>query len=329
VSECGARYYSRLKSPPEAILFQAAMKRIHPGEMPMRKPLPPMHTLRTFEVLARTRHFARAAAELHLTASAVSHQIKALETFYATRLFQRNRDGVALTAAGSKLLDIVSSVLEQLVAASALLRTHEDSRLSITAPPSFASRWLMPRLGAFMAGHPQIELKLHATATLVELDEADCDFGLRYGKGRWAGLRSEKLFEEVVFPVAAPAYLAKRKVRRLADLQACLLLRDDFQSWEDWFAQVGHTPGRISYGPSYTDSALLIQAAESGQGVALARSALVADAIETGSLVRIGKLAAAAPGAYYLVSSQRRAQSPAAALFRQWLLETVCAPPRI
>lgn len=293
----------------------------------MRKPLPPMHTLRAFEVLARTRHFARAAEELHLTPSAVSHQVKALETFYATRLFQRNRGDVALTDAGIKLLEIVGSVLDQLVAANALLRTHDGSRLSITAPPSFASRWLMPRLSAFMARHPHVELKLHATASLIDLDQEACDFGLRYGKGRWNGLRGEKLFGEVMYPIAAPAYLAKKKLRGMAGLQSCLLLRDDFQSWEDWFAQVGYTPGHMTYGPSYTDSALLIQAAESGQGVALARSALVADAIEAGSLVRIGKLSVAAPGAYYLVSSSRRTDSPAAALFRKWLLEIAHMPP--
>ena len=288
----------------------------------MRKPLPPMHTLRTFEVLARTRHFARAAEELHLTASAVSHQIKALESFYAARLFHRNRRDVALTAAGTKLLEVVSSVLEQLLAASESLRARDGSRLSITAPPSLASRWLMPRLGAFMASHPPIELKLHATSSLVDLDEEDCDFGLRYGKGRWAGVRSEKLFDESMFPVAAPGYAAKKKLRRMSDLQAGVLLRDDCQSWDAWFAAVGLTPGRMHYGPSFTDSALLIQAAESGQGIALARSALATDAIASGSLVRIGKLSAPAPGAYYLVSPSRRPDSPAAALFRPWLLET-------
>lgn len=288
----------------------------------MRKPLPPMHTLRTFEVLAHTRHFARAAEALHLTASAVSHQIKALESFYATKLFRRDRGDVALTTAGIQLLEVVSSVLEQLVAANELLRARDGSRLSITAPPSLASRWLMPRLGAFMATHPQIELKLHATLSLVDLDEEACDFGLRYGKGRWAGLRGEKLFDEVVFPIASPAYVAEKKLRRLSDLQACRLLRDDFQSWEEWFAKAGLRPGPITYGPSFTDSALLLQAAETGQGVALARSALAADAIAAGALVRIGKRSVPAPGAYYLVSSSRRPDSPTASLFRQWLLET-------
>ncbi|RUL71829.1 transcriptional regulator GcvA [Dyella choica] len=288
----------------------------------MRKPLPPMHTLRTFEALARARNFARAAEELHLTASAVSHQIKALESFYATKLFQRNRRDVALTTAGSKLLEVVGNVLEQLAEVGESLRARDGSRLSITAPPSLASRWLMPRLGAFMATHPHIELKLHATPALQDLDEDECDFGLRYGKGRWAGLHSEKLFDEALFPVASRTYAADKKIRGLSDLKSCLLLRDDFRSWEDWFAQVGHRPDRMTYGPSFSDSALLMQAAEAGQGVALARSALAADAIAAGSLIRIGKLSAPAPGAYYLVSSSRRPDSPSAALFRQWLLDT-------
>ncbi|MFK2889678.1 transcriptional regulator GcvA [Dyella flagellata] len=292
----------------------------------MRKPLPPMHTLRSFEALARARNFARAAEELHLTASAVSHQIKALESFYATRLFQRNRNEVTLTSAGTKLLEVVKSALEQLAQVGESLRTRDGNRLSITAPPSLASRWLMPRLGAFMARHPHIELKLHATPALVDLDEQECDFALRYGKGRWAGLRSEKLLDEVLFPVAARTYATKKNIRRLADLKTCLLLRDDFQTWEDWFARVGQTPAPMSYGPSFSDSALLMQAAEAGQGIALARSALAADAIASGSLIRIGKLAAPAPGAYYLVSSSRRPDSPPAVLFRQWLLDAASRP---
>ena len=289
----------------------------------MRYVLPPMHTLRTFEALGRLRNFTRTAEELHLTASAVSHQIKAIESFYATKLFQRNRRDVMLTPAGERLLNVVRSMLQQLSSVGESLRVRDASRLSVTAPPSLASRWFMPRLGEFLGRHPEIDFKLHATAALVDLDAEETDAGIRYGNGRWPGSRSEKLFDEEVFPVASPGYLAQWKVRRSADLKRCLLLRDDFQSWEDWFAKVGMKMGDVASGTVFSDSALLLQAAEAGQGVALARSLLVADTIAAGALVRIGKLATRAPGGYYLVASSRRPDTASATAFRHWLTHLV------
>jgi len=278
-----------------------------------------MHTLRAFEALGRLRNFSRAAEELHLTASAVSHQIAALESFCATKLFQRNRRDIVLTPAGDRLLKVVREALEQLSSLTGSLRGRNEDDLSITAPPSFVSRWLMPRLGAFLAKHPEIKLKLHATPALIDLDVEGTDFGIRYGSGTWAGTRSEKLFDEEVFPVASPDYVSRMKVRRLTDLQRCLLLCDDFESWENWFTQAGVKVDQTSLGPTFSDSALLLQAAEMGQGVALARSMLVSDTIATGALVRIGSLGVPAPDGYYLVSTLSRPDSTAAMAFRLWL----------
>jgi LysR family transcriptional regulator, glycine cleavage system transcriptional activator len=289
----------------------------------MRYVLPPMHTLRTFEALGRLRNFTRTAEELYLTASAVSHQIKAIESFYATKLFQRNRRDVILTPAGERLVEVVRSTLQQLSSVGESLRVRDASRLSVTAPPSLASRWLMPRLGEFLREHPEIDFKLHATAALVDLDAEEADVGIRYGNGRWPGLRSEKLFDEEVFPVASPGYQAQLKVRRSADLKRCLLLRDDFQSWEDWFVKVGMKVGNAASGPVFSDSALLLQAAEAGHGVALARSLLVADTIAAGALVRIGRLATRAPGGYYLVAPSRRPDTASTTAFRHWLTHVI------
>lgn len=288
----------------------------------MKYVLPPMHTLRTFEALGRLRNFTRAAQELHLTTSAVSHQIKALESFYVTKLFQRNRRDVMPTSAGEQLLLVVGEVLQQLSWMGESLRARDSNRLSVTAPPSLASRWLMPRLSAFLKEHPEIDFKLHATPALVDVDAEGVDFGIRYGKGRWAGLRSEKLFDEYVFPVASRSYVSQAKVRKLTDLGRCVLLRDDFLAWEEWFAQAEVKSVAATHGPIFNDSSLLLQAAEAGQGVALARSILVADAIADGTLVRIGSQKVTAPGGYYLVSSSRRSDTALATQFRQWLSDT-------
>jgi len=273
-----------------------------------------MHTLRAFEASARLRNFTLAGEELHLTASAVSHQIRALEAFYGTALFRRQRHEVAPTAAGERLLEATQPLLEQLSAVGDALRTRDAQRLSLTAPPSLVSRWLMPRLGAFLAAHPQVDFKLHATTALLDLDTEQADVAIRYGNGRWPGLRAEKLFDEAIFPVAAPAYARKLKLVG-EDFHAATLLRDDFQTWERWFGAASPAPS----GPVYSDSALLLQAAEAGHGVALGRSVLVADAIAAGALVRLGRRAIEAPGAYYLVASRDMTATPAVAAFRQWL----------
>jgi LysR family glycine cleavage system transcriptional activator len=289
----------------------------------MRYVLPPMHTLRAFEALGRLRNFSRAAEELHLTTSAVSHQIAALESFCATKLFARNRRNVVLTPAGNRLLKVVREALEPLSSLTSSLRVRYENNLSITAPPSLVSRWLMSRLGTFLAKHPEIRLNLDATPALIDLDAEGIDFGIRYGSGSWAGTRSEKLFDEEFFPVASPSYVSRVKLRGLTDLRRCLLLCDGFESWESWFTQAGVKIDQVSRGPTFSDSALLLQAAEMGQGVALARSMLVADTIAAGALVRVGSVGVLAQNGYYLVSSLSRPDSTAAMAFRLWLSETV------
>lgn len=285
----------------------------------MTHTLPPMHALRTFEVLGRLRHFARTADALHLTASAVSHQIKALEDFYGAPLFRRERTGVSLTPAGEALSAVVGRFLQELAQTGEALRRRDEWRLALTVPPSFASRWLMPRLGAFLAGQPRIDFKLHATLELVDLDAAGMDLAIRYGKGRWRGVRSQQLFEETIFPVASPAYLAQARIRTLADLARAALLRDDFCSWDAWFAQTRSGAAARPAGPDFGDSVLLLQAAEAGQGVALARSLLVADAVAAGALVRIGRTAIPTGASYFLVQPTRRPDTPAVQAFRRWI----------
>lgn len=282
----------------------------------MRYTLPPMHTLRAFEASARLRNFTLADEELHLTASAVSHQIRALEAFYGTALFRRQRHEVVLTASGERLLEATQPFLAQLSALGEALRVRDAQRLSLTAPPSLVSRWLMPRLGAFLAAHPQVDFKLHATTALLDLDAEQADLAIRYGDGRWPGLHAQKLFGESVFPVAAPVYARKHKLVG-ETFEGATLLRDDFQSWDRWLGAAAPAPAPA--GPVYSDSALLLQAAEAGHGVALGRSVLVADAIASGALVRLGERAIDAPGAYYLVSARDATDAPAVAAFRQWL----------
>jgi LysR family glycine cleavage system transcriptional activator len=282
-----------------------------------------MHTLRTFEALARLRNFARTAEELHLTSSAVSHQIRALEEFYETRLFLRSRRDVTPTLAGERLLAVVARSLGELSEVGRQLRVRPTHRLSLTAPPSLASRWLLPRLGEFLGAHPGMDFKLRATFELVNLDAEDVDAGIRFGSGRWDGLRAQKLFDEAIFPVASPSYVQNLGIRGIAQIKRGALLRDDFQSWDAWFVRTRTASSATVSGPVFDDSALLLQAAEAGQGIALARAPLVTDAIAAGKLVRIGRVALASSGGYYLVTPRHRADSPTVKAFQWWLSRLV------
>lgn len=288
--------------------------------------LPPMHTLRTFESVSRLRSFTEAAEELHLTVSAVSHQIRALETFYGTRLLNRGHRDVTLTKAGELLRDVVDAFLGKLVSVGRSLRSQQSNRLSLSAPPSFVSRWLMPRLGEFLDAHPEVDFTLQATTDLIELETEEVDFAIRYGDGRWPGLRCTKLLDEELFPVAAPSYLKRSKIRSLEGLEKGCLLRDDFFRWEDWLDQAGIPHATKPAGPLYSDSSLLLQAAEEGHGIALGRSVLVDAALATGRLARIGSTSVKADGSYYLVCSSIDPASTTKELFRAWAISV--AHPR-
>lgn len=289
----------------------------------MPSALPPMHTLRTFESVSRLRSFTGAAEELHLTISAVSHQIRALEAFYGSKLLLRNHRDVGLTQAGELLRAVVVEFLDRLVSVGRSLRSQPTNRLSLSAPPSLVSRWLMPRLASFLADHPSVDFKLHATTDLIDLEADEVDLAIRYGDGSWPGITSEALFDEIIFPVASPAFLARRHVRDVSQMTDDMLLRDDFFSWSRWLEQTGHSHALKPSGPLYSDSSLLLQAAEASQGIALGRSVLVEDALASGRLVRIGTASLKAEGSYYLAHSSSAPQTPTMESFRSWLRAAV------
>ena len=285
----------------------------------MSSSLPPLHTLRAFEAIGRLRSFTLAAGELHLTHSAISHQMRALESSLQTCLIDRSRREIALTPQGEQFLAVVRPVLQQLAEVSDRLRHGDARRLRINVLPSFAARWLLPRLGDFFLRHPDIEVEVAATQAVVDLKAAGAHLGIRYGDGHWPGVSSELLFDERLFPVASPSYIRAHRLRSIPDLRRAVLLRDDFHPWEPWLEQASLDPSECEFGAVYRDSALVLQAAESGQGVALARSWLAADALKAGTLRRIGTLDIPAGASYYLVLPQDGHERREVADFHTWL----------
>lgn len=289
----------------------------------------PLNAIQIFIAAARAQNLTRAAAQLNLTVSALSHQIRLLEQRIDCVVFVRGPRGVKLTAEGQHLLDRIAPHMAAIEDALKPLCGRRDSALALSLLPSFASSWLLPRLPRFVARHPGVELSLDSSDELVTFADGRYDAALRYGKGGWPGVIDELLFEEWLTPVASPALLGRRKPPTLDRLDRLPLLGPQ-EAWQQWFTQYGGRPPE-RYVASFNDSESRQRAAVEGMGVALGRTTLVRPLIEAGQLVALYPERVKGERAHYLVYPQRSRSHPGFAGFREWLLEEArryrSAPP--
>lgn len=282
--------------------------------------------LAAFEAAARHQNFAHAAEELHLTASAVSHHVRKLESRLGVALFQRQARGVSLTAEGRQLADASSNALSDLEGTLQRLRArpHEVPRVRITTLHSLSVTWLLPRLGRFAARHPDIALGFETDTTLSRFDDGGPDLGIRHGPGQWPGLTAYALMDERLFPVAAPTLPGLDAVRTPADILTLPLAADlARQGWPDWFRAAGvHTP-RIDEHYRFIDSTGAMVAAATGLAAALARERIVQPWLDDGRLVRLPGPDLPARWGYYVVHPSHRRLRPEARAFVDWLLADV------
>lgn len=294
----------------------------------MSRRLPPLNALRAFEAAARQRSFARAAEELHVTPAAISQQIKILESYLGLTLFNRGKS-LALSESANAVLPQVSDAFDQLERAMARVRARNDTGpLVVSAPPVFAARWLIPRLDDFHAHYPDVELHLMATHRLVDFTLEDVDVAIRFGAGKYPGLRVERLMTETIMVVAAPK-LATR-IKKPADLLRCTLLEDKwhvdqgiFPDWKTWLATLGVNGKAAPRIQGFGDAGLSIQAAVSGLGVTLAWSSLVIDDIAAKRLQSVLDQTIPSTLGYHLVAPENQATLSKVAGFRNWLLAQV------
>lgn len=294
----------------------------------MTRRLPPFAALRAFEAAARHLSFTRAAAELHVTQTAISHQIRGLEELLGVRLFRRLPRGLALTDEAQRYLPAVRDAFDRIqTATSELMSARAAGPLTASVLPSFAAKWLVPRLGRFRMAHPEIDLRISASLHLVDFAREDVDLGIRMGRGHYPGLRVDRLFGEALIPVCSPALLEHGPpLRQPADLRHHLLLHDDdYTGWQLWLELAEVEGADAGRGPIFTDSGMVVQAAAEGQGVALARVALAAWDIAAGRLVRPFEVTLPHDLAYYLVCPEAAAERPRIAAVRAWLLAEATA----
>ena len=290
------------------------------------EPLPSLNALLAFEVAARHQSFTRAAAELGVTQTAISHQVRGLENELGTSLFRRSPQRISLTAEGQAWASELSVVFARLRDANQRLRGPSGSTrdvVSVSIIPSFGTRWLVPRLGRFLLEHRDVEVRISASERLVDFSVDPLDLGIRYGSGRYPGLVTTKLADDAFVVVAAPALAAQRPHWQPSDLARETLLHDDFpEAWARWFKARGRRLPNSVRQTQLTDSAMLVEAALRGQGVALARWSLAADELMLGRLTLLfPRVAPLATGlAYYLVTPRENLHRRAVVAFRDWII---------
>jgi LysR family glycine cleavage system transcriptional activator len=286
----------------------------------------PLHALPAFRTVAELQNLRAAAEVLHLTHSAVSQQIRGLEQQLGVQLFERRGRRVVLNPAGEALLRSTRAALAQLddgVRAAVAAATGSTNALRVTVLPSFAQRWLLPRIGRWRERHPQLALEIDASAQVVDLQREGFHAGLRYGSGPWPGLESERLFEfdrPMRLLVVASPPTARRLHGATPEALARESLLGERELWERWFAAAGLSI-RVTPVAVFNDAGLMLQAAEQDLGLALSRELLAADALADGRLARVSDLSIdyEPTHTYHLVYPPGVRDWPPLAALRQWL----------
>ncbi|MCP4469780.1 MAG: transcriptional regulator GcvA [Gammaproteobacteria bacterium] len=292
----------------------------------MARRLPPLNSLKSFEVAGRLLSFTAAARELNVTQAAISHQIKVIEDFLGVALFDRYPRRLALSEQGKALLPEVIEAFDRVSQAVAAINREQYSNvLSVRLAPSFAAKWLSPRLKYFWLQYPEVDLRLYHSHDAVDFEREEIDIAVTYGKGDWPGVVVDKLLSLDFFPVCSPAFLHNDKpLNDINNLRYYALLHDaNYECWRDWLELAGIGDIEANRGTVIDDTNVLIQAAIDGQGIALGSTTFVEDLLESGRLVKPFDVTLVNEFAYYVVCPEVHLKNPALRAFKEWLLSLV------
>ena len=287
----------------------------------------PLNALRVFIAVARYGGVSRAAEALHLTHSAVSHQIRALQEELGVTLFEKRGRGLALASEAFAFASRVEAAFNEIEQATRELAAGRRTRLRISTIPSFAARWLLPRLGDFISSCPEVDVEVESSPRLADIKGGEIDIAVRFGSGRYPGLFSELLMHDSLFPVCSPEFARVHHLGDPASIDGLPLLHSDNEPWSWWFHAAGIAAEEPGRGLMFSDSALMLQAAISGQGLGLARQTIASDAIRSGLLVRPFRALAESPHSYFFVCRKEKLESPPVARFRAWIFSQAAAFP--
>ena len=314
--------------------------------------LPPLNALRAFEAAARHLSVKKAAIELNVSPAAVSHQIRMLEDYLGVQLFHRYNRALELTDAARAAMPKLREGFDALIQAVERLRSHVSGGvLTVSAAPSFAARWLMPRLHRFIAAHPEVDVRVSARMRRVSVDgkgdvaeratvEAwldDSDIAVLYGRGNYPGMWVKKLLDLTLTPICSPQLLeGEHPLRTPADLAHHMLLHDDTGDlydnepfWDVWLKAAQAVGVDSRRGPHFSHAVLAFEAAMDAVGVVATMPVLAAEDIAAGRLVTPFDLHLPLASAYFLVCQEMASTRPAVALFRDWLLDEAARAPRV
>lgn len=288
--------------------------------------LPPIAAIRAFEASSRHLSFTKAAEELNITQSAVSHQIRHIEDLWEFKLFERQGRRLIITKEGQLIVPVVRDFLDNMKRVlNEITNTETRSSIRVSLLQSFAVKWLVPKLGKFKELYPDISIWISTTDDIVNFATDEVDVAIRLGYGDWPDLHVDSLLHEYVFPVCSPDFFKRiTPPQHPADLiHYPLLYRHSFDicpRWRDWFRDAGLIVKSLPSGSRFPDTSMSIQAAIDNQGIALARSAHVDDDLKSNRLVKLFDVYSKSPVSYYFVCPHKIMAQPRIAAFRKWLL---------
>lgn len=287
----------------------------------MKRQLPPFPAARAFEAAARHGSFKKAAEELCLSPSAVSHQIRALETYLDTMLFERVGNEMRLTLTGQAYAGRLTGLLDQMDHATRVAKEGVQRPFRVLCTPGFAARWLVPRLGSLDFGD-KVRLQVSVGAPSTDFATNDSDVVIQWSTDPTPGVVVEPFMESSRYPIIAPSLRRKSKISEPSDLLRLSLIRDETDdSWAEWFSQAGLGEPKMPPGPTYPNCELATTAVEQGQGVSLAYDSVVRGTLESGRVERLFRTVTLPVTIYSLAYQQHRADDQQIAAFREWLFD--------
>ncbi len=291
----------------------------------MARRIPPLNPLHVFEVVARTLNLTAAARELHVTQSAVSRQVGALESYLGVELFRRERHGVVLTRAGQTYAEQIGPAFDAIASATdTLTKATGQGSLRVRTYTTFAAKWLIPRLPTFKKAHPAIDVRIVTAVPDVDFDRDGVDLSIQFGDGRWPRTEADLLFHDEIEPVCTPAYLKLHGgIQRREQLLAGPLLVSQFRrdDWDDWLSAKGLADRAAGAERMYFSSSVLTwQAATDGLGMAIGQRAMLSQELQSGQLIRPFALPLQRDSGHYLVRPAVQRESRKVTAFRDWIL---------